>query len=226
MASHHADPLQLVQPLRDTSGSDQRGMRQLADRKVVGRTRVPQQCQKSSVPRSVPSSAGRGGILAESRLCSSCRSRWAYSRASCGSSPGSGGSGAPRRRRDPRVALGEQELRRQDAEIQGHRPAQRPRYRHALFYLVACETSCYRYWGQGIRTDYGAELARRACGAPGRGRVERMFEGNPAPVPDGGHPGPRSGPPPGGTRSTSCRITGCARPATMPSRLSNLVSTR
>ena len=208
MASHHADPLQLVQPLRDTSGSDQRGMRQLADRKVVGRTRVPQQCQKSSVPRSVPSSAGPGGILAESRLCSSCRSRWAYSRASCGSSPGSGGSGAPRRRRDPRVALGEQELRRQDAEIQGHRPAQRPRYRHALFYLVACETSC------------------RACGAPGRGRVERMFEGNPAPVPDGGHPGPRSGPPPGGTRSTSCRITGCARPATMPSRLSNLVSTR
>ena len=33
----------------------------------------------------------------------------------------------------------------------------------ALFYLLACETSCYRYWGQGIWTDYGAELARRAC---------------------------------------------------------------
>ena len=38
-----------------------------------------------------------------------------------------------------------------------------PRYRRALFYLRACETSCYRYWGQGIWTDYGAELARRAC---------------------------------------------------------------
>ena len=23
------------------------------------------------------------------------------------------------------------------------------------------QTSCYRYWGQGIWTDYGAELARR-----------------------------------------------------------------
>jgi hypothetical protein len=44
-------------------------------------------------------------------------------------------------------------------------PASDPRYRRALFYLLACETSCYRYWGQGIWTDYGAELARRACQA-------------------------------------------------------------
>jgi hypothetical protein len=44
-------------------------------------------------------------------------------------------------------------------------PASDPRYRRALFYLLACETSCYRYWGQGIWTDYGAELARRACEA-------------------------------------------------------------
>ena len=44
-------------------------------------------------------------------------------------------------------------------------PASNPRYRRALFYLLACETSCYRYWGQGIWTDYGAELARRACEA-------------------------------------------------------------
>src|SRR6266496_988107 len=35
-------------------------------------------------------------------------------------------------------------------------PASDPRYRRALFYLLACETSCYRYWGQGIWTDYGA----------------------------------------------------------------------
>ena len=39
------------------------------------------------------------------------------------------------------------------------------RYQRALFYLLACQTSCYRYWGQGIWTDYGAELAHRACEA-------------------------------------------------------------
>jgi len=41
-------------------------------------------------------------------------------------------------------------------------PASDPRYRRALFHLLACETSCYRYWGQGTWTDYGTELARRA----------------------------------------------------------------
>ena len=35
-------------------------------------------------------------------------------------------------------------------------------YRSALFHLLAAETSCYRYWGQGIWTDYGRELAERA----------------------------------------------------------------
>jgi hypothetical protein len=40
-------------------------------------------------------------------------------------------------------------------------PADDPRYRKALFHLLAAETSCYRYWGEGIWTDYGAELARR-----------------------------------------------------------------
>ncbi len=37
-----------------------------------------------------------------------------------------------------------------------------PRYRKALFYLLASQTSCYRYWGQGAWTDYGKELCRRA----------------------------------------------------------------
>ena len=46
-------------------------------------------------------------------------------------------------------------------------PTSDPRYRRALFHLLACETSCYRYWGQGIWTDYGAELARRAGEAAG-----------------------------------------------------------
>ena len=36
------------------------------------------------------------------------------------------------------------------------------RYRNALYHLLAAETSCYRYWGQGIWTDYGRELADRA----------------------------------------------------------------
>jgi hypothetical protein len=40
-----------------------------------------------------------------------------------------------------------------------------PRYRTALFHLLTAETSCYRYWGQGIWTDYGAELARRTIAA-------------------------------------------------------------
>src|SRR6266480_4107050 len=36
-----------------------------------------------------------------------------------------------------------------------------PRYRNALFHLLTAETSCYRYWGEGIWTDYGTELSRR-----------------------------------------------------------------
>jgi hypothetical protein len=34
-------------------------------------------------------------------------------------------------------------------------------YRNALFHLMASQTSCYRYWGQGLWTDYGRELCRR-----------------------------------------------------------------
>ncbi len=37
-----------------------------------------------------------------------------------------------------------------------------PRFRNALFYLLICQTSCYRYWGEGVWTDYGRELCRRA----------------------------------------------------------------
>lgn len=38
-------------------------------------------------------------------------------------------------------------------------------YRNALFHLLVAETSCYRYWGQGVWTEYGAELARRTIAA-------------------------------------------------------------
>ncbi len=41
-------------------------------------------------------------------------------------------------------------------------PSSHPRYRPALFHLLAAETSCFRYWGEGLWTDYGRELARRA----------------------------------------------------------------
>lgn len=37
-----------------------------------------------------------------------------------------------------------------------------PRYRNALFHLLASQTSCYRYWGHGLWTDYGREICRRA----------------------------------------------------------------
>ncbi len=40
-------------------------------------------------------------------------------------------------------------------------PAHEHRYRNALFHLLASQTSCYRYWGQGQWTDYGREICRR-----------------------------------------------------------------
>jgi hypothetical protein len=35
------------------------------------------------------------------------------------------------------------------------------RFRNALFHLMSSQTSCYRYWGQGLWTDYGREICRR-----------------------------------------------------------------
>jgi len=35
------------------------------------------------------------------------------------------------------------------------------RYRWALFHLLAAQTSCFRYWGEGRWTEYGRELCRR-----------------------------------------------------------------
>jgi len=45
----------------------------------------------------------------------------------------------------------------------GKVPSSDPRYRAALFHLLAAETSCYRYWGQGVFADYGREVAARAA---------------------------------------------------------------
>jgi Glycosyl hydrolase family 57 len=40
-------------------------------------------------------------------------------------------------------------------------PTNDGRFRNALFHLLSSQTSCYRYWGQGVWTDYGRELCRR-----------------------------------------------------------------
>jgi hypothetical protein len=34
-------------------------------------------------------------------------------------------------------------------------------YRNALFHLLTSQTSCFRYWGQGVWTEYGQEICRR-----------------------------------------------------------------
>jgi hypothetical protein len=36
------------------------------------------------------------------------------------------------------------------------------RYRNALYYLLMTQTSCFRYWGSGVWTEYARELCRRA----------------------------------------------------------------
>ena len=45
--------------------------------------------------------------------------------------------------------------------IQGKVASSEQRYRNALFHLLCSQTSCYRYWGGGIWTDYGKEICRR-----------------------------------------------------------------
>ena len=40
-------------------------------------------------------------------------------------------------------------------------PTSEHRYRNALFHLLTTQTSCYRYWGTGLWTDYARELCRR-----------------------------------------------------------------
>jgi hypothetical protein len=56
----------------------------------------------------------------------------------------------------------------QEASALFHEKVTRPqlptgerRYRNALLHLLASQTSCYRYWGQGQWTDYGREICRR-----------------------------------------------------------------
>jgi hypothetical protein len=48
-------------------------------------------------------------------------------------------------------------------EVLDNRPVDRGghAYRNALYHLLVAETSCFRYWGQGVWTDYGREVCRR-----------------------------------------------------------------
>ncbi len=46
--------------------------------------------------------------------------------------------------------------------INRHVPPSDPRYGNALYYLMLTQTSCFRYWGSGIWTEYARELCRRA----------------------------------------------------------------
>lgn len=46
--------------------------------------------------------------------------------------------------------------------LEANIPTSEYRYRNALYYLMLTQTSCYRYWGQGVWTDYARELCRRA----------------------------------------------------------------
>jgi hypothetical protein len=41
-------------------------------------------------------------------------------------------------------------------------PPCEPRYQTALYYLMLTQTSCFRYWGSGIWTEYAREFCRRA----------------------------------------------------------------
>ena len=40
-------------------------------------------------------------------------------------------------------------------------PRDSARYRNALYHLLCSQTSCYRYWGEGLWGDYGREICRR-----------------------------------------------------------------
>jgi len=49
-----------------------------------------------------------------------------------------------------------------DKVVRTRVPTDEPRYQKALFHLLISQTSCYRYWGEGVWTDYGREICRRA----------------------------------------------------------------
>jgi hypothetical protein len=49
-------------------------------------------------------------------------------------------------------------------------------YKEALLYLLLSQTSCFRYWGHGVWTDYAKELCRRGMEAV-NGKTFVPFQG-------------------------------------------------
>jgi hypothetical protein len=68
-------------------------------------------------------------------------------------------------------------------------PTDEDRYRRALFHLLTAETSCFRYWGQGVWTDYARELCRRGEETLDKDYPDSLRSGGPN---TGKAPGPRS----------------------------------
>jgi len=56
-------------------------------------------------------------------------------------------------------------------------------YKEALLYLLLSQTSCFRYWGQGIWTDYARELCRRGMEAIVSGKASVSVKGYEKPRP-------------------------------------------
>lgn len=65
---------------------------------------------------------------------------------------------------DPINRLSAEFHKKFDQEAPG---SKNPKYRKALLYLLLSETSCFRYWGTGIWTEYAKELCRRGLEALG-----------------------------------------------------------
>ncbi len=61
---------------------------------------------------------------------------------------------------DPIIKLSAAFHKKFDGEIGGERFKTVP-YKKALLYLLLSQTSCFRYWGTGVWTDYAKEICRR-----------------------------------------------------------------
>jgi len=56
-------------------------------------------------------------------------------------------------------------------------------YKEALLYVLLSQTSCFRYWGQGVWTDYAKELCRRGLEVIKNGTSEAVLQAAPKPAP-------------------------------------------
>jgi len=67
---------------------------------------------------------------------------------------------------EPMKALSAQFHRRFDAAVAVDPSiTATPSYQEALLHVLLLETSCFRYWGQGLWTDFAKEINRRGQSA-------------------------------------------------------------